>query len=301
MSRKKLFLLLLGCFIVFLGWRYIQKYSKDTEEPKKETVPVSSSVERSPVTEDERISSANEENSETEDTQESFIDEDFEYYASLSEEMLVGDSGIDEDEYTIHTELEVPEERSTKSGFQEFVLAYSNTQNYTKDGFNFGYAEIRYEHGVSADDSAALINGMGNAGYLVWLLRNTFGICDEDFVTPLAIYGKSPKVDKSELQIGDLGFITEADEEYNFCGICVGFVGDEPVFSIMDGSWFEKFPYGTNRLCYIKSGIEDDRKIDHSRSVSFGYFCRPELPWHGEDGGFDLSSNILVEDPEIVE
>lgn len=209
----------------------------------------------------------------------------------IPEEILggEGDPGEDEEPVMLDDILSVPLERATKAGFQEFMLEYAFTQNYTQEGFDFGYADKVYENGITLEDSAARISGMGNAGYIIWAIRNTFGYCDPDFVTPLAVYSKSPKVLLQELQIGDLGFYSEAEEE-NFCGICIGFEDGEPVFSLMDGSWSEKFPFGTNRLCYLKDGKNEF--IGYSQPVKFQFFCRPALPWQLGAEGTDLKGRI---------
>lgn len=209
----------------------------------------------------------------------------------ISEEILggEGDPGEDEEPVMLDDILSVPLERATKAGFQEFMLEHAFTQNYTQEGFDFGYADKVYENGITLEDSAARISGMGNAGYIIWALRNTFGYCDPDFVAPLAVYSKSPKVLLPELQIGDLGFYSEAEEE-NFCGICIGFEDGEPVFSLMDGSWSEKFPFGTNRLCYLKDGKNEF--IGYSQPVKFRFFCRPALPWQPGAEGTDLKGRI---------
>lgn len=196
------------------------------------------------------------------------------------EDMILGDEGDEGnemEEYTIQDSLSVPPERATKDGFRAFLLEYSNTQNYTRDGFNFGYAGRPYEEGISENDSAARITGMGNVGYLVWVLRNTFGICDEDYQTPYLVYQKSEKVDLADLQIGDIGFVYNEDRPDNFAGICVGFEGENPIFSFMDGSRSKKFPFGSNRLCFVKA--DRDEYIEESMPVGLSFFCRPDLPW----------------------
>ncbi len=209
---------------------------------------------------------------------------------SFVEKMMLGDPEENYEDYTLYDALEVPPIRATHRGFQEFMMEYALTQNYTKNGFNYSYADKAYESGISMNDSAARISGMGNTGYLVWVLRNTFGICSPDFENPITVYRKSPKILKEELQIGDLGFYSE-NEEDNFCAICVGFSDGEPIFSLMDGSRTYKFPFGTNRLAYLQSGTNE--YIGESAPVRLQYFCRPELPWTDDmDAGMDLKGRI---------
>lgn len=189
-----------------------------------------------------------------------------------------GDGGDEGADLFMDKALEVPEERRTRSGFQEFLLTYSNTQNYTPDGLNFGYADVIYPDGIDMDDSAARISGMGNAGYLVWVLRNTFGRCSEEYLTPGMVYKNSTKVDLKDLAVGDLGLLSE---EGDICGVCVGLEDGEPVFSIMDGTWSAEFPFGSNRLCYLQDGKNE--YIGESPPVAFRHFCRPDLPWMEDD------------------
>lgn len=194
----------------------------------------------------------------------------------IEEGMLEGDVAIEHDEYAFEDDLIVPSERATKAGFQAFMLEHAFTQNYTKNGVNYGYANKDYENGVDLQDSAARISGMGNEGYIVWVIKNTFGSCPYEFETPYEVYEKSIKVSVDELQAGDLGLYSDSADD-NFYGICVGLEDGEPVFSLMDGSWNIKFPFGTNRLCYLQS--EKNEFIGDSAPVKFQYFCRPDLPW----------------------
>lgn len=210
----------------------------------------------------------------------------------LTDEMREGDSGEEIEAQDIYTTLDVDPERSSKSGFQKFILEYTQTQHYTNKGWNFDYASKENEEGVSENDSAARVSGMGNPGYIVWLLRNAFGGCDVDYLNPFLVYQKSEKIDQADLEIGDLGFIYDEDRDDNFMGICAGFSEGKAVFSLMDGSWSEKFPFGSNRLCYLKS--ESDEYIGTSSPVNFRFFCRPQLPWVNtdEDKGIDLAPEI---------
>ena len=200
-----------------------------------------------------------------------------EYETGINESLInieEGDVGDEGAEFSMSIPLEVPVDRSTWAGFQTFMLEYANTQNYTKDGINLGYADQVYKNGVEMGDSAAYISGMGNTGYLVWVLRNTFGICNLDYLTPSEIYKSSEKVEKEALAIGDLGFLSDGGD---ICGICIGLDDGEPVFSFMDGTWSKKFPLGSNRLCYLQDGKNE--YIGQSPPVNFRYFCRPDLPW----------------------
>lgn len=206
---------------------------------------------------------------------------------TVESETLSGDAG-DEGSYEadINTPIEdvLNNEKHTKDRMIRLAIDSLEAIPF-KDGGRDCYYEgfVRYNdvidnYKLEMTELGDLSHGMDSQGFVIWLYRNTFGICQSDFLDLVKMYnGSSTKVSSSELQVGDIGLLTDKEGDPNHFGVCVGFDKDIPVFAHCTGIYKDKLPMGTNIISHLKSASND--YLCGYPPVEFNFFFRPDVDW----------------------
>lgn len=187
-----------------------------------------------------------------------------------------GDSGADEDiKYDIYTSLEIDADISTPEHLISLALSYNGKIPYAPNG---RYWLLDYPIFLDGIDNrllpADMVIGLDSKGYVIWLFRNVFGICDPLIETPTELY-KEYQVNSDSLQVGDIGMLTINKNEKNHIGVCIGYFEDVPIFSHCDSYADINYPCGNTRISYLKS--YRDEYFLCKPPVDFQYFIRLPL------------------------
>lgn len=193
-----------------------------------------------------------------------------------------GDPGIeDEGELTILSEITVEVSGQSSEDMLAFVYQYLGYIPFADGGRFYGTGYFKAPDGV--DNRIQEPVGMDSLGYVIWLYRNVFGICSEDFENPIILYGNSQKVKIEDLKVGDIGMYTDQLGVPNHFGVFVGYDHGIPVFAHCAGIAVPKYPCGNDRLSFLRAAVED--YYMGNAPVELNFFFRPEVPWTDNEKG----------------
>lgn len=206
-------------------------------------------------------------------------EESSENVAGLS---LEGENGFDETEQlTIADPIQPLFEEKTRWNLFQLAYSYNGKIPYCVGGrfWQQGYPVI--DGGIDNRNLPEGVSmGMDSLGYVIWLYRNMFGICDEEMEAPVALLYEKYKINKEQLEVGDIGMATLNSDE-NHYGVCIGYDHGIPVFTHCDSSPSELYPGGTTRFSYLSASAK--RYYMGNRPVDLQYFFRPpNILWEEE-------------------
>lgn len=114
--------------------------------------------------------------------------------------------------------------------------------------------------------------GVDGPGYIIWLFRNALGYTPEDLKGEFSVKSFKQEISMDNLKTGDICITGNAGDNDIQMGVVAGFNKEYAVVSTCSNEAMEKFPYGCNHLCYIRSQTDDI--LGNFDSVDFKRFYR---------------------------
>lgn len=114
--------------------------------------------------------------------------------------------------------------------------------------------------------------GVDGPGYIIWLFRNALGYTPEDLKGEFSVKSFKQEISMDNLKTGDICITGNVGDNDIQMGVVAGFNKEYAVVSTCSNEATEKFPYGCNHLCYIRSQTDDI--LGNFDSVDFKRFYR---------------------------